>query len=93
MPITEQSERDVLGYALLALGGSLAGLAAVLGATALDHMTRAAAMCGPGAGHCLTCVGALACLVAASAIGGSGLFLLLPGHARVPARLSGFPRR
>lgn len=80
MPITDQSERKILGSALLVLGGSLGGLAAALGAMALDHMTLSASLCGPTTGHCLTCVGAVACMAAALVAVGAGLSLLRPGR-------------
>jgi hypothetical protein len=85
-PLTDQTDRDVLGYALLALGGSLAGLSAALGATGLDHMAASpAALCGPDAGHCLECAAALAALAAASVVGGLGGWLLSSPRA-APAR-------
>lgn len=78
MPITDQSEREILGCGLFALGCSFGALAAALGATAFDHMIAAANICGPGAGHCLACISALSCLTAAFAAGSAGLALLRP---------------
>jgi hypothetical protein len=86
-PITDQADRELLGYALLALGCSLAGLAAALGATGPDHMMASPAdLCGPGAGHCLECAAALLALGAASAVGGLGAWLLTRPRVGLPAR-------
>lgn len=92
MPITqtlipEQRDRDVLGYALLALGGSLAGLAAALGATGLDQMIASPALCGPGAGHCLECAAALVALAGALVIGSLGARLISRPRVTVPVRV------
>lgn len=78
MTITDQTERNILGGGLFALGASLGGLATALGALSFDHMMVSADICGPNAGHCLTCVGALACLAAAFVAVSSGLSLLRP---------------
>lgn len=82
MPITDQTEREFLGYGLTALGCSLGGFAAALSTTAFDHMIASANICGPGAGHCLACISALSCLTAALVAGSAGLSLLRPHRAR-----------
>lgn len=89
-PIIDGSEREIVGYSLLALGGSLSGLAAALGVPALNHMIVApAALCGPGAGHCLACLGALVCLAAAAVVIGAAVALLRSPPAGTVARTSG----
>ncbi|MBW8303511.1 MAG: hypothetical protein K0M78_06135 [Brevundimonas sp.] len=85
MPITDLSERKILGSGLFALAGSLVALAAALGAAAFGHMTTSADICGSNPAHCLTCVGALACLAAALAVGSAGLSLLRPRRIGVAA--------
>lgn len=85
MPITDQSERKFLGSGLLALGCSLGGLSAALSVVAFDHMRAAANICGSNAEHCLTCIGALACLAAGLIAVSAGLSLLRPYRPRVTA--------
>lgn len=85
MPITDQSERKFLGSGLLALGCSLGGLSAALSVVALDHMRAAANICGSNGEHCLTCIGALACLAAGLFAVSAALSLLRPCRPRVVA--------
>lgn len=58
---------------MLAVGCSLWAAAAALSAMSFDHMMN---VCGSNAGHCMACIGAGICLVAALVAGGSGLSLL-----------------
>jgi len=81
----DQFERNIVAAGLLALASSAGALAAALGATALDHMTASANLCVPGAGHCLSCIGALSCLTAALVIAGWGASQLTPPRAGVAA--------
>ncbi len=81
MKMQDVHERQILGGALVILGLSLGGAAAVASLLALDHMAMTAAMCGPTLGHCVRCVAAASLWVAALGTAGSGLFLLRPGPA------------
>lgn len=86
MPITDQSERKILGYGLLALGGSLGALAAAMALEAFDRMSAAAELCGGDPGHCVACISAAVCLPASLiAIRFAALFLR-PDHCRIAAR-------
>lgn len=78
MPLTDLSERNILGSGLLALGCSFGGVTAALFVVAFDHMAASATMCGASPGHCVACIGALVALAAALGISGSGLSLLHP---------------
>lgn len=74
-------EQQALGAALVVLGLSLGGAAAVAGLMAADHMALTAAMCGPSLGHCIRCVAAVGLLVAALGATGLGAWLLKPRPA------------
>lgn len=76
MPMQNIHEQQALGAALVVLGLSLGGAAAVAGLMAADHMALNAAMCGPTLGHCIRCVAAAGLLVAALGASGSGAWLL-----------------
>ena len=82
MKMQDVQEQQVLGAALVLLGLSLGGAAAVAGVLAADHMALTAAMCGPTFGHCVRCVAAVALLVAALGASGTGAWLLKPRPAR-----------
>jgi len=69
-------EQQALGGALVVLGLSLGGAAAVAGLIAADHMVLTAAMCGPTLGHCIRCVTAGGLLAAALGASGFGAWLL-----------------
>ena len=81
MQIQDIHEQQVLGAALIILGLSLGGSAAVAGILAGDHMAMSAAMCGPTFGHCVRCIAAGTLLVAAIAASGTGAWLLQPRRA------------
>lgn len=85
MQIQDIHEHQLLGGALIILGLSLGGAAAVAGLMAADHLALTAAMCGPTFGHCVRCVAAAALLVAALAASGAGAWLLKPRPALCPA--------
>lgn len=78
MQIQDLHEQQVLGAALIILGLSLGGAAAVAGVSAVEHMALTAAMCGPTEGHCARCLAAAALLVAALGGSGAGAWLLQP---------------
>lgn len=81
MQIQKVHEQQVLGAALIILGLSLGGAAAVASLVAADHMALTAAMCGPTLGHCVRCVAAAALLVAALGASGFGAWLMKPRAA------------
>ncbi len=76
MRIQELQDQQVLGAALIVLGVSLGGAAAVAGVLAFDHMAWALEMCGPTTGHCLRCVAAAALSIAALGTSGAGIRLM-----------------
>ncbi len=76
----------MLGAALVILGLSLGGAAAVAGLLALDHMAGAVELCGPTGGHCLRCVAAAALGIAALGASGAGVQLMRPVPAPRRAR-------
>ena len=86
MQIQDIHEQQVLGAALIVLGLSLGGAAAVAGLLAADHMAMTAAMCGPTFGHCVRCIAAGTLLVAAISAFGPGACLLLPRRALLRAK-------
>lgn len=75
-----------LGLGLIALGAALTAMAMAGAAAALDHMSIAAGLCGPGVGHCVLCAVSASSLLAAAGVIGSGAMLLKTrpplGHAR-----------
>jgi len=73
MPIIDDLERKILGGSLLVLACSLGLMAAGLGILALEHMVAAANLCGPIAGHCFLCIGALASAAGALIAGLAGV--------------------
>ena len=81
MKMQDVQEQQVLGAALVLLGLSLGGAAGVAGVLAAEHMALTAAMCGPTFGHCVRCVAAVALLVAALGVSGTGAWLLKPRPA------------
>ena len=81
MRIQDIQDQQILGAALVVLGLSLGGAAAVAGFLAAEHMALAGPMCGPAFGHCVRCVAAAALLVAALGVSGTGAWLLKPRPA------------
>lgn len=84
--MTDQCERIILACGLLALACSLGALAAATGAAAFEHMNGLANLCAPGSGHCLACVVAPSCLVAALVFGGWAASLLAHRPGAVATR-------
>ena len=76
MRIQDIHEQQALGAALIVLGFSLGGAAAAASLLALEHMALAVEMCGPTAGHCVSCVAAAALLVATLGTFGAGVRLI-----------------
>ena len=76
MKIQDIHEQQVLGAALIVLGLSLGGAAAVAGQLTNAHMALTGPMCGPTLGHCVRCVAAGALLVASLGASGAGAWLL-----------------
>jgi hypothetical protein len=85
MRIQDMQDQQILGAALVVLGLSLGGAAAVAGLLAADHMALTAQMCGPTLGHCIRCVAAVALLAAALGVSGSGAWLMKPRSVLSPA--------
>lgn len=85
MRIQDIQDQQILGVALVVLGLSMAGAAGVAGLLAFDHMALTGPMCGPTVGHCVRCVAALALLVAALGVSGTGAWLMKPRTALSPA--------
>lgn len=81
MKMQDIHDRQMLGAALILLGLSLGGAAAVAGVVAAEHMALTAVMCGPTLGHCARCVAAVVLLVAALAASGAGTWLMKPRPA------------
>ena len=78
-------DQQILGAALVVLGLSLAGAAGVAGLLAFDHMALTGPMCGPTLGHCVRCVAAVALLIAAVGVSGTGAWLIKPRTVLSPA--------
>lgn len=85
MRIQDIQDQQILGAALVVLGLSLGGAAAVAGLLAVDHMALTAQMCGPTLGHCGRCVAAVALLAAALGASGTGAWLMKTRTALSPA--------
>lgn len=85
MRIQDIPDQQILGAALVMLGLSLGGAAAVAGLLAVDHMALTPQMCGPTLGHCLRCVAGVALLIAALGISGTGAWMMKPRSALSPA--------
>jgi hypothetical protein len=85
MRIQDMQDQQILGAALVVLGLSLGGAAAVAGLLAADHMALTAQMCGPTLGHCIRCVAAVALLTAALGVSGTGAWMMTPRPAPCPA--------
>lgn len=82
MQTRNTDEIRLLGAALVFLGLALAAAGAVAGFLAADHMSLAAALCGPATGHCSLCLAADFLLVASIGATGAGIrFLSKPRHA------------
>ncbi len=84
MRIQDIPDQQILGAALVVLGLSLGGAAAIAGLLAVDHMALTQ-MCGPTFGHCIRCVAAAALLVAAVGVSGAGAWLMKARQVLSPA--------
>ena len=85
MRIQDVQEQQILGTALIVLGLSLGGAAAIAGLLAVDHMALTAQMCGPTLGHCGRCVATAGLLFAALGVSGAGVWLMKARSALSPA--------